>query len=269
MSRQQQILAEIGIRPLWQLRSTADAAHPAGTTPIETTPIEAAPVAASPAETLPVPEFVTSTAAIEPASISTPASRTDSAEQPLPLAIANWEDLHAQVAACQQCQLAKTRSNTVVGRGNRQARLLIIGEAPGEQEDLQGLPFVGKAGQLLENMLAAAGFDSARDVYICNLLKCRPPGNRNPAQDEIVQCQRFLQWQIEAVKPELIVAVGRFAAQSLLQSTASLGSLRGKQHQYGNYPVLVSFHPAYLLRSPGEKSKAWQDWCHVRQLLQK
>lgn len=269
MSRQQQILAEIGIRPLWQLRSAADAAIP-----VEAAPINPAPVEIPPAETLAVPEVVaarlpTPTAAIEPASISSPTASADTVEPISSPAIANWEDLHTQVAACQQCQLSRTRSNTVVGRGNRQARLLIIGEAPGEQEDLQGLPFVGKAGQLLENMLAAAGFDSARDVYICNLLKCRPPGNRNPAQDEIVKCQRFLQWQIEAVNPELIVAVGRFAAQSLLQNQATLGSLRGKQHHYGNYPVLVSFHPAYLLRSPGEKAKAWQDWCRVRQLLQK
>ncbi|WP_246211075.1 uracil-DNA glycosylase [Vogesella oryzae] len=181
--------------------------------------------------------------------------------------ITDWDDLQQQINACQQCQLAGTRTNIVVGRGNQKARLLLIGEAPGEQEDRHGLPFVGKAGQLLENMLAAAGIDSEREVYICNLLKCRPPGNRNPAPDEISKCSHFLQWQIDAVQPELIVAVGRFAAQSLLQEQASLSSLRGKLHQYGRYPVLVSFHPAYLLRSPGEKAKAWQDWCRVRQLL--
>lgn len=261
MSRQQQILAEIGIRPLWQLRSTAQVASTAEHALVTEAGTLSSNIDAVPAVTV-------------AAAASTPVAVTAQAAVPvpppnLPTPITDWEDLHAQVAACQQCQLAKTRSNTVVGRGNREARVLIIGEAPGEQEDQQGLPFVGKAGQLLENMLSAAGFDSTRDVYICNLLKCRPPGNRNPAQDEIVKCQHFLQWQIEAVKPELIVAVGRFAAQSLLQNQASLGSMRGKPHRYGDYPVLVSFHPAYLLRSPGEKAKAWQDWCRVRQLLQK
>ncbi|SCK05662.1 uracil-DNA glycosylase family protein [Vogesella sp. LIG4] len=260
MSRQQQILAEIGIRPLWQLRNPA----------IVEALVEEAAAQPAPAQAASLEQPAPTPAAMPaPTAADVHPQETSQPAPPAVINISDWDDLHAQVAACQQCQLARTRSNTVVGRGNRQARLLIIGEAPGEQEDLQGLPFVGKAGHLLENMLAAAGFDSARDVYICNLLKCRPPGNRNPAQDEIVKCQRFLQWQIESVDPELIVAVGRFAAQSLLQSTASLGNLRGKQHQYGRYPVLVSFHPAYLLRSPGEKAKAWQDWCRVRQLLQK
>lgn len=259
MSRREQILAEIGHRTLWQLR------HP---------PTGAQPELAATA----MPENVSNITMAEAATTHQPADETTTAADltsaeasttavAAATTIADWDDLQAQVSACQQCQLAKTRNNIVVGRGNNKARVLLIGEAPGEQEDRQGLPFVGKAGQLLENMLAAAGIDSTRDVYICNLLKCRPPGNRNPAQDEIAKCNRFLQWQIDAVQPELIVAVGRFAAQSLLQNQASLSSLRGKLHQHGHYPVLVSFHPAYLLRSPTEKAKAWQDWCRVRQLL--
>ncbi|MEQ6291723.1 uracil-DNA glycosylase family protein [Vogesella sp. GCM10023246] len=259
MSRRDLILAEIGHRTLWQPRHPPVGAQPAlsaATIPESTSHITMA-VAAPPS---PAAE---NTSVAEPPSPAAPTAIVAAA----PIPIADWDDLQGQVSACQQCQLAKTRNNTVVGRGNNKARVLLIGEAPGEQEDRQGLPFVGKAGQLLENMLAAAGIDSARDVYICNLLKCRPPGNRNPAQDEITKCNRFLQWQIDAVQPELIVAVGRFAAQSLLQNQASLSSLRGKLHQHGRYPVLVSFHPAYLLRSPTEKAKAWQDWCRVRQLL--
>ena len=259
MSRRELILAEIGHRTLWQRR------HP----PVDIQPERAAKAMQDSNSDI----ALAKTAAIPPPinEITTPAKpiavATTTSVETAAKAIASWDDLQAQVSACQQCQLGKTRSNVVVGRGNNKARLLLIGEAPGEQEDRQGLPFVGKAGQLLENMLAAAGIDSSRDVYICNLLKCRPPGNRNPAQDEIAKCNHFLQWQIDAIQPELIVAVGRFAAQSLLQNQASLSSLRGKLHQHGRYPVLVSFHPAYLLRSPTEKAKAWQDWCRVRQLL--
>ncbi|MFC3533981.1 uracil-DNA glycosylase family protein [Vogesella facilis] len=261
MSRREQVLAEIGHRTLWQLRQPPATALPASApAAAESAASMTAPL---PAATPQITAGVTNLAEQSP--VATATGSTIAAATVIP--IADWDDLHAQVSTCQQCQLAKTRSNTVVGRGNRKARVLLIGEAPGEQEDRQGLPFVGKAGQLLENMLAAAGIDSERDVYICNLLKCRPPGNRNPASDEIAECDRFLQWQIAAVQPELIVAVGRFAAQSLLQTQASLSSLRGKLHQHGQYPVLVSFHPAYLLRSPTEKAKAWQDWCRVRQLL--
>jgi DNA polymerase len=178
--------------------------------------------------------------------------------------VEHWPALHQQVAACQRCDLAHTRHQVVVGRGNEQARLLIIGEAPGEQEDRQGQPFVGKAGQLLENMLAAAGISSAQDAYICNVIKCRPPGNRNPTPHEIARCQPYLRWQIDTIQPDLIVALGRFAAHTLLNSQAPISALRNQQHQAYGRPLIVTFHPAYLLRSPAEKAKAWQDWHRVK-----
>jgi DNA polymerase len=159
----------------------------------------------------------------------------------------------------------------VFGTGSAPARWLIVGEAPGEQEDLQGQPFVGPAGQLLDNMLKAVGLSRGGDVFITNVLKCRPPANRNPQPDEMAQCAPFLQRQIELVQPTVILALGRFAAQSLLQSSlpevaaTPLGKLRGQVHSYENnskhVPVVVSYHPAYLLRAPADKAKAWADWC--------
>ncbi|MDC7717254.1 uracil-DNA glycosylase [Vogesella sp. DC21W] len=178
--------------------------------------------------------------------------------------ITDWATLHTSIASCQRCELAKTRHNVVVGRGKPTARLLIVGEAPGEQEDRQGQPFVGKAGQLLESMLAAVGMDSMQDVYICNVVKCRPPGNRNPAPAEIASCASYLQWQIDTIQPALIVALGRFAAHTLLNSQAPISALRKQLHHAHGRPVLVTFHPAYLLRSPGEKAKAWQDWHQIK-----
>jgi len=171
----------------------------------------------------------------------------------------SWDELEQHVARCEQCQLCQTRSHTVFGRGNPQARWMLIGEAPGEQEDKQGLPFVGKAGQLLDNMLAAAGLDRDRDVYIANVLKCRPPGNRNPAPQEILACQDYLLQQIRHVQPTLILALGRFAVQTLLQTEQSIGKLRGQLHQYQGIPLIATYHPAYLLRNLPDKAKAWQD----------
>jgi DNA polymerase len=189
------------------------------------------------------------------------AQPTTAVEDTLP----NWEQLEQTVASCQRCQLCNTRSQTVFGRGNPQARWMLIGEAPGEQEDKQGLPFVGKAGQLLDNMLAAAGLDRDRDVYIANVLKCRPPGNRNPAPEEILACQNYLQQQIRHVQPTLILALGRFAAQTLLQTEQSIGRLRGQLHQYQGIPLIATYHPAYLLRNLPDKAKAWQDMVLAKQ----
>lgn len=180
----------------------------------------------------------------------------------------SWAQLQAQVAACQRCRLSQSRTQTVFGRGNPAARWLFVGEAPGEQEDLQGLPFVGPAGKLLDNMLAALGLDREQDIYIANVLKCRPPKNRNPQGDEIAACQPYLRQQIALQQPAVIVALGRFAAQTLLDSEASIGSLRGRVHQYAGVPLVVSYHPAYLLRSLPEKAKAWQDLLRARQVAQ-
>lgn len=170
-----------------------------------------------------------------------------------------WEELQSAVAACRQCRLCETRTQTVFGRGSPKARLLVVGEAPGENEDRLGEAFVGRAGQLLDNMFEAIGMDSNADVFITNVLKCRPPGNRNPSGDEIASCQNYLLQQIAHLQPTLILALGRFAAQTLLSTDQSISRLRGRLHSYRDIPLIVSFHPAYLLRNLPDKAKAWQD----------
>jgi DNA polymerase len=169
-----------------------------------------------------------------------------------------WQVFREQVAACQACSLHETRTQTVFGTGNPKADWLLIGEAPGHNEDLQGEPFVGKAGQLLTEMLRA--MELSRDqVFIANILKCRPPNNRDPKPEEVVACHGFLQQQIKFIQPKIILAVGRVAAQQLLKTDQPIGKLRGKVHYLEKIPVIVIYHPAYLLRSLLEKRKAWQD----------
>jgi DNA polymerase len=178
---------------------------------------------------------------------------------------AAWAELQAQVSACERCGLEKTRTQTVFGVGNRRAEILVIGEAPGAEEDRQGEPFVGRAGQLLNSMLRALGHP--RDtVYIANVLKCRPPGNRDPSPQEVSCCLPYLQRQIDLIGPRLLLAVGRIAAQNLLATDTPIGRLRGSVHRFGRQatPLIVTYHPAYLLRSPGEKRKAWHDLKFVR-----
>ncbi len=176
--------------------------------------------------------------------------------------------LKAAVAACQRCQLSKTRTNTVFGAGSLEADVLFIGEGPGREEDLQGLPFVGRAGKLLTAMITALGFDR-NQVYITNVVKCRPPNNRDPLTDEASACSRYLRRQIEIIKPKVIVALGRVSAQLLLDSEVSLGGLRGRPQKYRDtdIDVVVTYHPAYLLRKPTEKRKSWDDLWKVRLLL--
>jgi len=172
----------------------------------------------------------------------------------------DWAGLELQVSGCKKCKLHETRTQAVFGSGNRQADWLIIGEAPGAEEDQQGEPFVGPAGKLLTEMLFAAGF-KRDDVYIANILKCRPPGNRNPAPEEVACCHAYLQQQIALLQPRLILAVGGVAAHNLLQTDEKVGQMRGTLHHYGeeNIPLVVTYHPAYLLRSPLEKRKVWSD----------
>ena len=172
----------------------------------------------------------------------------------------DWPALAQQVANCQLCELHATRTQAVFGVGNQQADWLIIGEAPGADEDRQGEPFVGRAGQLLNAMLKAIGL-SREQVYIANILKCRPPNNRDPRPEEAACCSPYLQRQIELIQPKLILALGRIAAQRLLQTNTSLARLRGQVHtlETTQSPVIVTYHPAYLLRSPAEKRKAWED----------
>jgi uracil-DNA glycosylase family 4 len=188
-------------------------------------------------------------------------STTDSSE---------WDALRAQVTNCTACGLDKTRTQTVFGTGNREAKLMIIGEAPGFYEDQQGEPFVGRAGQLLNAMLASIGFDR-NQVYIANILKCRPPNNRDPLPEEVKLCTPFLTKQIALINPTLLLAVGRIAAHFLLDTQASLGQLRGKIHHFGalNTPLIITYHPAYLLRNLHDKSKAFQDLQLAQRTLEK
>jgi DNA polymerase len=179
-----------------------------------------------------------------------------------------WSDLAARVRACTLCGLHKSRTQTVFGVGRRDARLFVIGEAPGADEDRQGEPFVGRAGQLLTAMLRAIGL-RRDEVYIANILKCRPPGNRDPQPDESGCCTPYLAQQIGLVEPRVLLAVGRISAQWLLQTDTPIGRLRGQVFRYGdrNIPLVVTYHPAYLLRSPLAKATAWTDLCVVKDLL--
>ena len=185
------------------------------------------------------------------------------------LASLDWPELRATVASCRACTLCESRTQTVFGVGHPQAQWMVVGEAPGENEDLQGEPFVGAAGQLLDRMLAALSLTRAVDgpeppsqrVYIANTLKCRPPRNRNPTPEELAQCEPFLVRQIQLLKPRIILAMGRFAVQALLRSDAPVGKLRGRVHRYQGVPLIVTYHPAYLLRSLPEKARAWEDLC--------
>jgi len=182
----------------------------------------------------------------------------DAAYAPVIMAETSWEALRTAVMNCTACGLDKSRTQTVFGIGNQDADLMIIGEAPGFHEDQQGEPFVGRAGQLLNGMLEAIGLDRNR-VYIANILKCRPPNNRDPLPEEVSLCTAFLEQQIALVKPKLLLALGRIAAQYLLKNKSALTQLRGKIFQYNTTPLISTFHPAYLLRSPADKSKAYQD----------
>src|SRR5579859_1101465 len=193
---------------------------------------------------------------------------TELADTPAREAGADWTELRARVAACVRCGLCATRTQTVFGVGNLNAEWLIVGEAPGAEEDRQGEPFVGRAGQLLNAMLRAIGL-KREQVYIANVLKCRPPQNRDPVAAETMECLPFLDRQIALLKPKIMLVVGRIAAQNLLRTDAKLGALRQQVHTYGasGVPLIVTYHPAYLLRSPAEKRKAWEDLKFAREVF--
>jgi uracil-DNA glycosylase len=238
--RQHRMLEAMGIR-LWESPTAPDDAAQDVTVAEAPPPVVAAPA---------------------PVAIA-PVGRSD-------IATLGWDALRSAVAECTACKLCSSgRRQTVFGVGNARAHWMVVGEAPGEQEDLQGEPFVGKSGQLLDNMLRAIGLTRAeaapaRQVYIANTLKCRPPGNRNPEPDELVKCEPFLIRQIELVQPRIILAMGRFAVQSLLRSDEPVGRLRGRVHRYQGVPLIVTYHPAYLLRNLEDKAKAWDDLCLAR-----
>jgi DNA polymerase len=173
----------------------------------------------------------------------------------------DWGGLKERVAGCKDCPLHEKRTKTVFGVGDENADWLFVGEGPGAEEDAKGEPFVGQAGRLLDNMLLATRLKRGVNVYIANCVKCRPPGNRNPEPGEALQCEPYLHRQIELIQPKLIVALGKVAASNLLATDASIASLRGRLHRYRGIPLIVTYHPAYLLRSLPEKAKAWEDLC--------
>ena len=257
------LLLEMGLGPLWKARSMP---------PL----VAAAPVSAPPAISPQVSAdvAVAKPGAMQPALRSSPGQAASTLEARLcsddgdarEVAIAQmqWPALKAAVAGCTACNLCKGRTNTVFGVGDESAGWMIIGEAPGAEEDARGEPFVGQAGQLLDAMLAALEMNRRQNVYIANVLKCRPPGNRNPAPEEVARCAPHLLRQVALVKPGLILSMGRFASQALLGTEASIASLRGRLHSFAGTPVVVTYHPAYLLRTPTDKARAWEDLLFAR-----
>jgi DNA polymerase len=237
-ARRERILAEIGVRPRWRLRNRSAAETPPAAAPA---PVDAAPGAHADA---PVELELDDRAAR--------------------VARMDWPALKSAVATCEACGLCKTRTKTVFGVGDERAEWMMVGEAPGAEEDARGEPFVGQAGRLLDSMLAAVALRPGDNVYIANVLKCRPPGNRNPEPFEVAQCSPHLVRQIELIRPKLILALGRAAAQLLLNTDASIASLRGKLFRYQGVTTIVTYHPAYLLRNLPDKSKAWEDLCFAR-----
>jgi DNA polymerase len=230
MSDRYAMLQELGLTPVWRLRGRSTGV-------------------ASPPDDSARPSV---TAA------STPADRAAR------IAKLTWEDFAENVSACTACALCKTRQRAVPGVGDPHAEWLFIGEAPGAEEDAKGEPFVGQAGRLLDNMLAALAMKRGENVYIANVLKCRPPGNRTPTPLESESCRPYLDRQIELIQPKLIVALGKSAATTLLNVDASIASLRGRVHRYRGVPLIVTYHPAYLLRNLPDKAKAWEDLCLAR-----
>lgn len=213
MSRRSELLKEMGLSPVWRLRTAA-----------------------------------------QPAAIP---SRAESGLRPVEEM--SWAELKAKVAGCTDCKLRAGCTQTVFGVGDEKAEWLLVGEAPGAEEDRLGEPFVGQAGRLLDNMLGAISLSRGKNVYIANVLKCRPPGNRNPEPEEVAKCAPHLLRQIGLLRPKLILAMGRFAAQTLLGTDATIASLRGRVHRYAGVPLIVTYHPAYLLRNLPDKAKAWAD----------
>jgi len=267
MNRRRLILEEMGIAPLWRLREPAvanfdvdsrrSAEHERVTTPeTHTAAGERLVPVADPSNTTTSPR----------ARVETAAGGEDRRVQILGM---EWSALKASVAQCIACPLHEKRTNTVFGVGDEQADWLFVGEGPGAEEDAKGEPFVGQAGQLLDNMLAAIELKRGENVYIANVVKCRPPGNRNPEAGEMRGCEPYLTRQITLIQPKLIVAMGRVAASHLLQTTASIASLRGSVHSYQGMPLVVTYHPAYLLRSLPDKAKSWADLCFARETMAK
>lgn len=267
--RRDAILREMGLAPLWRLRGAepVEEAQPEPPAPVPE-PVVAAPVSAPAPASRPVPlaRFVPPVAAPAEAPVEAPARRPAPAGD---IAGLGWDDLEARIRECDACALCKRRKQAVPGVGDRQADWLFVGEGPGAEEDERGEPFVGQAGRLLDNMLASIGLARGNDVYIGNAVKCRPPNNRTPETDELAACFPYLERQIALIKPRLIVALGRPAAQALLNQEVRIAAARGKLFEFGGIPVVVTYHPAYLLRNLADKAKAWEDLCFARTTMKR
>lgn len=244
-SRRELILEEMGLTPVWRLRDRTEAAasDDAGRSDGE--------------------DHVDAVGSAQESVRFTPDASllADSDDRRSSIMRMDWTQIKAAVASCTHCPLHAKRNTTVFGVGDENADWLFVGEGPGAEEDAKGEPFVGQAGRLLDNMLGAIGMKRGRNVYIANVVKCRPPGNRNPESAEARACEPYLHRQIGLIRPKLIVALGRVAAVNLLAREASIASLRGRLHEYRGIPLVVTYHPAYLLRSLHDKSKAWADLC--------
>lgn len=282
------MLQEMGLGPLWvrRERPTADETAPeANAAELPVAPLNSVitepEIVVSPSSQLQVltPQDKPFAEAAVPASLPVaapspmievePVPASESGERRERIAAMDWQQLVEGIRSCTACDLCQTRTQAVPGVGDVEADWLVVGEAPGAEEDKQGEPFVGRAGQLLDNMLAAVGLKRGRGVYIANVLKCRPPNNRDPLPEEIAACRPWLQRQIELVQPRVMLGVGRHAANTLLGSDERVGQLRGTVHDVSGIPLVVTYHPAYLLRSPAEKARAWQDLLLARSTLGK
>ena len=265
-ARQQEMLQAMGLR-VWGPAALAvpevEADAPPAVTPVT-------PVAATLAAPRPAPAPAAAPAQPRPTLTAADAERARH------ISTLDWPALRETVAACRACGLCEGRTQTVFGAGHRQAHWMVVGEAPGEQEDLSGEPFVGAAGQLLDNMLRALSLTRSEEgdtppaqrVFIANTLKCRPPRNRNPSPEEMAACEPFLKRQLELVRPRIILAMGRFAVQMLLNTQEPVGRLRGRVHAYQGVPLVVTYHPAYLLRTLTDKARAWEDLCLAAQVVE-
>lgn len=249
VGRREEILREIGISPVWRLRAGM---QQAGADPVAQISVTQAIPTSTPAEI----------------AVSVPQLQKSLAEHPADVSVMDWPALKTCVADCTACSLHKGRNKTVFGVGDERADWLFVGEGPGADEDAQGEPFVGQAGKLLDNMLAAIALKRGTNVYIANIVKCRPPGNRNPQPDEAQACSVYLRRQITLIQPRLIVALGKVAAVNLLGRDASIAGLRGAVHAFQGIPLIVTYHPAYLLRTLQDKAKAWQDLQFAVQTMQ-
>ncbi|HRP97390.1 MAG TPA: uracil-DNA glycosylase [Rhodocyclaceae bacterium] len=291
-ARRHALLREMGLAPIWRLRGTGGDAGGddalgavegppapdavAATSGLAAGDIRRAPTAAAASSVgaAPVPprraaETPGPVAAASPPEdgAARPVASQDAAARAARIAALDWDALEADIRACTACRLCEQRKQAVPGVGDRQADWMFVGEGPGAEEDRRGEPFVGPAGKLLDAMLAAIGLERGEGVYIANAVKCRPPFNRTPAADEIAACLPYLERQIELIRPRVLVALGRPAAQALLGTDVRINAARGQVFAHRGIPVVVTYHPAYLLRNQADKGKAWQDLCFARRVV--